>query len=119
MINIDLSKIKNEAEWYLSHYQQINSLVVQLPEDNRLKSIKVCDRVIVNPKVVLNAIDLALASVDSDCRRIALKRYIDGEYWRVTANDECISHQTYYRRLDSVITSMALQLVAKKIINIY
>lgn len=119
MINIDLDKIKSEAEWYLQHYNQINSLVVGMAGDNKLKSIKVCDRLIVNPKVVLNAIDLALDSVDSDCRRIALKRYIEGEYWRVTANDECISHQTYYRRLDSVIMSMALQLVAKRIINIY
>lgn len=116
---MDLNKIKDEAEWYLSHYQQINNLVVQLPKDNCFKSIKVCGKVIVNPKVVLNAIDVALDSVDSDCRRIAIKRYVDGEYWRVTADDECISHQTYYRRIDSVIMSMALQLVAKSIINIY
>lgn len=72
----------------------------------------------VDTKVVVSCIEKAFSDVDTLTRRIALKRYWNNEYWKVTVDDEHISKTTYYRCVDTVIMSTCLQLVAAKIIKI-
>lgn len=72
----------------------------------------------IDTKTVVFCIEKAFDDVDTLANRIAIKRYVNGEYWKVTAEDEHISKTTYYRCIDDVIMCTCLHLVAAKIIKI-
>ena len=72
----------------------------------------------IDTKSVVSCIESAFDGVDALAKRIAVKRYVEGEYWKVTVDDEHISKSTYYRCVDNVIMCTCLHLVAAKIIKI-
>lgn len=110
---IELNEIKSETEWYLRHYRDIKDIML-----HNSGEIKVHGRCLMDPDKIVTAIDSAIDSLDEQCKRIAIKRYFENEYWKITVKDECIGHQTYYRRVDTIVKTAALQLVAERIIKI-